>query len=124
MGAAAETVMLRLPTSSARQLAPRAGGLVRAAGIRIGSAARACPSTFSRHGKPAAFGVLVSDRRVAGPGHVDFEYIADLPALSLELRPESIGQLKHAVAAAISGVHNLDYPTFWRYHRTSSIFYV
>ncbi|MEX3929167.1 hypothetical protein AB4Y36_34815 [Paraburkholderia sp. BR10936] len=35
------------------------------------------------HSKPAAFGILVSDYRSAGAGRVNFEYVANFPALGL-----------------------------------------
>jgi hypothetical protein len=72
------------------------------------------------HGKPATFCILVSDGRAAGPGHVDFNDVANLPALGLEFHPERVRQLKHAVATVIRGVLKLDCPTFWGYHKISS----
>lgn len=75
MEAAAGTVLLRLPTPARRSWAlfPRTGS------CRSRTNRPACPSVVSLRGKPVAFGVLISNRRAAGAGYVDFEYVRLLP---------------------------------------------
>jgi hypothetical protein len=86
MEAAAGGVLLRLSTSIAKQL-----GLVQANCVELPSLGsdrpRAAPLNLFPARKADGIWSTAFGSSHTGPGQVDFEYIVDLPGLSLKLRP-------------------------------------